>query len=68
MICDRCKKPTTVSMMSLFNTQMICHICQLKEISHPDFQKARDAESDSISKGDIDFPGIGLPPELEGGK
>ena len=68
MICDRCKKPTITTMMSLFNTQMICNICQLKERSHPDFQKARDAELDSISKGDTNFPGIGLPPELEGGK
>lgn len=66
--CDRCNAPKEKSelMMSIFNTQMLCHICQLKERQHPKFEEARDAELDAISRGDFNFPGIGLPEELKG--
>ena len=50
--------------MSVFNTQMICEMCQQKERQHPKFQEARQADQDAISKGDYNFPGIGLPEDL----
>ncbi len=62
--CQRCHKETIVTSMSVFNTQMICEMCQQKERQHPRFQEARQADQDAISKGDYNFPGIGLPADL----
>lgn len=64
MKCERCFMPGNVSRMSIFNTQMICSKCQEKEEAHPDFKKAKDAELDSVKRGDYNFPGIGLPNNL----
>jgi hypothetical protein len=50
--------------MSIFNTQMICDSCEQKEIQHPKYQKAREADLKAISQGDYNFPGIGLPEDL----
>ncbi len=62
--CQRCNKEAIFTMMSIFNTEMICDVCQQKERQHPMFQKARQAEQDAISKGDYNYPGIGLPGDL----
>jgi len=63
--CERCKKETTVTQMSLFNTQMCCTACIQTERNHPQFLKARSAELEAISRGDYNFPGIGLPDDLK---
>jgi len=62
--CDRCDNPTMVTQMSLFNTDMCCVICTEIERGHPDFPKARARELDELLKGNLNFPGIGLPKDL----
>jgi len=49
----------------MFNAEMICYDCQLLEIDHPKFEKAKDAVIDAISRGDYEFGGIGLPENLK---
>ena len=65
MKCDRCGIPTTVTQMSLFNTDMCCEVCTEIERAHPDFPKARACELDQLLKGNYNFPGIGLPKDLQ---
>lgn len=62
--CDRCSYPSMVTQMSLFNTEMCCIICIEIERAHPDFPKARARELDELLKGNVNFPGIGLPKDL----
>jgi cytochrome c-type biogenesis protein CcmH/NrfF len=63
--CDRCKEKTPDHRVSMFNAEMICRECQNLEINHSQFEKARDAILDSISRGDYEFAGIGLPDNLK---
>lgn len=63
--CDRCKKETLVTRMSFFNTDILCNECLVEESQHPDFEKAKIAERDEVVKGNYNFPGIGLPKDLE---
>lgn len=65
MNCERCRKEAVGLMMSMFNTDMICNNCHLLETSHPDFERARQEEQDAISRGEYNFPGIGLPDDLK---
>lgn len=59
--CDRCGKPLTTRIMSMFNKDCICPECKIAEMKLPEYQKAVEAEHDAIIKGDVDFDGIGLP-------
>ena len=34
--CDRCGKPLTARIMSMFNTDVLCLECKEKERMHPD--------------------------------
>ncbi len=65
-ICDRCKQPPidNTTIMSKFNTQVICTLCKDKEKEHTDYEAACNAENQAIDKGDYNFPGIGLPDDL----
>lgn len=63
--CERCKNETLSTTMSMFNTQMCCNTCIQKERNHPDYNKARQAEHEAISRGEYNFPGIGLPEDLK---
>lgn len=63
-VCDRCGKKLTARIMSVFNTDTICLDCKRKEEAHPMYSHARQAEYESIKRGDMNFPGIGLPPDL----
>ena len=45
--------------MSRFNTDCICLKCAEAEKTHPDYQKAIDAEVAAIRNGNLNFPGIG---------
>jgi hypothetical protein len=63
--CDRCKTPTLVTQMSLFNKDMCCEVCTEMERAHPDFPKARERELHELLKGNVNFPGIGLPKDLQ---
>lgn len=63
--CDRCGEPTNVTQMSMFNTEMCCPVCIQNERKHPQFNEARKAELIELSKGNYNYPGIGLPKDLE---
>jgi hypothetical protein len=59
--CERCKTPTNgISIMSMFNTQVICIPCKEEEKENPRYAEAVDAERKAVSKGDYNFRGIGL--------
>ena len=58
-ICDRCAKEVRVTIMSMFNTDIICRECKQKERQHPDYQKAVDADVAACKSGNYNFEGIG---------
>jgi hypothetical protein len=64
MICDRCKKETSIHTVSMFNTDVICPECKDKELKHPDYEHAREAEAAACREGNFNFPGIGKPKDL----
>ena len=59
--CQRCGTPTGATIMSRFNTDILCLPCHTLEMSHPDFTRARDTEHEAVVRGDYNFPGVGLP-------
>jgi hypothetical protein len=59
--CQRCYKETNVTTMSFFDTKMICMECSEKERSHPEYQKAKDAELSAVKSGNYNYQGIGYP-------
>lgn len=63
--CQRCREDAVVTTMSLFDTDMICNKCEKIERAHPQFPEARNVELDELSKGNYNFPGIGLPKDLQ---
>ena len=63
--CERCKNETLSLSMSMFNTDMCCNACLQLERNHPDYEKARKAEHEAISRGEYNFAGIGLPDDLK---
>lgn len=65
IFCDRCKHETPDHLVSMFNADLICSPCQRLEKEHSQFEKATQAVIDSVSKGDYEFEGIGLPENLE---
>jgi hypothetical protein len=67
MNCDRCGERTNVHIMSMFNTEDICMTCKRAERLHPRYEEARAAEDEAARRGNVNFPGIGLPTELVGG-
>jgi len=62
--CDRCGKEMYAEIMSRFNTDIICSGCSERERSHPDYQKAVDAEIAEMRHGNYNFRGIGLPSDF----
>ena len=58
--CQRCYKDTNVTIMSMFNTDEICIDCKEKEKQRSDYKKAVEADENEISKGNMNFKGIGL--------
>jgi late competence protein required for DNA uptake (superfamily II DNA/RNA helicase) len=61
--CDRCGKESFITTMSMFNTEMCCQSCIMKEKKHPNYPIARQKEHEATKRGDYNFPGIGLPPD-----
>ena len=57
--CDRCRKETYATIMSMFNTDILCLDCQEAEQHEPRFEAARQAEEEACRRGDFNFPGIG---------
>jgi hypothetical protein len=64
MICRRCRKETSIATMSKFNTDEICMDCWEKEIKHPMYKRACDAEEAAVRQGNYNFRGIGRPSDL----
>lgn len=62
--CDRCHGEMSVYTMSRFNTDEICPRCIEAEEAHPKYEEAYEAELAAVRRGDMNFPGIGCPPEL----
>ena len=51
--------------MSFLCEQLCCVPCLLKERAHPQFPRAVAAEEQAVRRGDFNFRGIGLPPDLQ---
>lgn len=62
-ICDRCHQPTATTIMSMFNTDILCLDCKKAEEKHPLYNLARKKEREALLRGDRNFPGIGWPPK-----
>lgn len=62
--CERCGKEGLATIMSIFNTDLICLECKEKEKQHPKYEEARAAEEAAVKRGDYNFPGIGKPDDL----
>jgi hypothetical protein len=59
--CQRCRKETNGTSMSIFNTEHCCIKCLELEKKHPKFQEAYNAELAETLVKNYNFPGIGLP-------
>jgi hypothetical protein len=64
MICDRCGQETQSWTGSYFNTDTICMECDDRERAHPRFAEAKRIEKEQTLRGNYNFKGIGLPPDL----
>ena len=62
--CDRCGKETAITIMSMFNTQLICMEYKEQETKHPDYEQARTADESEIKNGNYNFQGVGKPKDL----
>ncbi len=58
--CDRCGAACLSTIMSMFNTDVICGACRDAERARPDYAAARAADEAAIRDGNFNFPGIGL--------
>ena len=63
--CNQCRKRLDVRITSMFNTDILCMACKEKEEAHPAYERVQNAEHDAVRKGNLNFPGIGLPPDLK---
>ncbi len=57
--CDRCGKETRATIMSMFNTQIICMECKDAEREDPRYKEAHDADDAAIRAGNFNYKGIG---------
>jgi hypothetical protein len=58
--CQRCGKEANPTIMSMFNTQMICMGCKDEEKKNPRYDEAVRREAEEVKKGNYNFEGIGL--------
>ena len=63
--CQRCYQDCYATMMSMFNTDIICMDCKKKEREHPRYKQAVDAECEQIKQGNYNFTGVGVPGDLK---
>jgi len=58
--CDRCHQSTNgVTIMSMYNEDVICMSCKESEKKRDDYKKAVDADVEQIKNGNYNFKGIG---------
>lgn len=63
--CARCGTDASHgSIVSKFNTDVLCMDCKAREVAHPAYAEADRAEVDAVRQGDLNFPGIGAPAVL----
>ena len=62
--CMRCGEETSVTIMSYFNTDILCIECDEKERAHPEFKEARAEEERHVRAGNYNFKGVGAPKDL----
>lgn len=62
--CDRCGTPIRGYMLGWFNTDALCFDCYGDEQRHPDCEAARRQWQTAHDAGNLDFGGVGVPPEL----
>lgn len=62
--CARCRRQTDITIMSMFNEDIVCLDCKDIEEKHPDYTRARDVEHQAVLAGDYKFPGVGLPADF----
>lgn len=60
MDCQRCGKPTSTTIMSMFNIEEICLSCKDYEKQDPRYGAAVKADEAAIKSGNYNFRGIGL--------
>lgn len=63
-ICERCRQTTNCFTVSMFNFDVICPVCKTREAAHPLYAAAQEAEIAACRSGNLNFEGIGCPPEL----
>lgn len=64
-LCDRCgNSHHNMTIMSMFNKDILCTNCKVAERKHPKYKEAADAEREAIKNGNRNFDGIGVPTEL----
>jgi hypothetical protein len=59
-VCERCGERMTAFITSYFNTDTICIPCSKDEKDAPGFNAAREAETNAVQGGDLNYPGVGL--------
>ena len=57
--CHRCGKETRCHTMSMFNEDLICMDCKVKERKDPKHKEAVEADNAAIRAGNYNFKGIG---------
>lgn len=57
--CDRCGGGLDKGrILSMMNRDCLCLTCKDKETTHPDYQKARQAEHDELRRGNVNYKGL----------
>lgn len=64
-VCTRCNGATRVTIMSIFNADIIGLDCKTAEERHPQYAEARAIELEHVKAGDYNFRGVGLPADIE---
>jgi hypothetical protein len=57
--CQQCFEESSVHIMSMYSTRLICMECKDKETRRSDYKDAVDADAAEIKKGNFNFEGIG---------
>lgn len=63
--CQRCYSLSELHTMSMFDVSLICLKCADGEKTHPQYKNAEKAEIKAVKQGNLNFAGIGCPPELK---
>ena len=57
-VCNRCFKETNSTIMSMFNTDIICMACKTEEKKRSDYGHASRAETAAVKAGVKNYKGI----------